>query len=126
MYSTLKYLHVLCVSLSIGGFVWRGLLMMRGSPLLNARWVKTLPHVIDSVLLATAIALATMSAQYPFAAPWVTAKVLGLCAYIVLGALALKRAPTRGLRIASWWAALVVFGWIVSVALTKSPAGFFA
>lgn len=95
--------------------------MMRGSPLLNARWVKIVPHVVDTVLLASAITMALMIRQYPFVAPWITAKVLALLVYIGLGMVALKRGKTRRVRIAAWIAAQMVFFYIVAVALTHSP-----
>jgi uncharacterized membrane protein SirB2 len=126
MFVLVKYVHVLSVALSVTGFFLRGLLMMRESPLLNARWMKVLPHVNDTVLLIAALSLAAMSGQYPFVADWVTAKVFGVIAYIILGALALRDASTRTMRIACWLASLVVFGWIVSVALTRQPLGFLA
>jgi uncharacterized membrane protein SirB2 len=120
-YPTLKLIHVACVGTSDTLFFVRGVWMMRGSPLLNARWVKIVPHVIDSVLLASAITMAVMIRQYPFVAPWVTAKVLALVAYIVLGMVALKRGKARRVRIAAWIAAQLVFLYIVAVALTRSP-----
>jgi uncharacterized membrane protein SirB2 len=126
MYVVVKYIHLISVSLSLAGFFLRGLLMVRASPLLNARWIKVLPHVNDTVLLAAALSLAFMSEQYPFVAGWVTAKVLGVIAYIILGALALRDASTLRMRIVCWLAAMAVFGWIVSVALTRNPAGFLA
>ena len=126
MFVLVKYVHVLSVALSVTGFFLRGLLMMRESPLLNARWMKVLPHVNDTVLLIAALSLAAMSGQYPFVADWVTAKVFGVIAYIILGALALRDASTRTMRSACWLASLVVFGWIVSVALTRQPLGFLA
>ncbi len=124
MYIFVKYVHVISVVLSVGGFFLRGVLMMRESPLLTLRWVRVLPHVNDTVLLVAAVSLAWMSGQDPFVADWVTAKIFGVIAYIVLGALALRDASTRGLRIACWIASLGVFGWIVSVALTRQPWGF--
>jgi uncharacterized membrane protein SirB2 len=57
---------------------------------------------------------------------WVTAKVLGVIAYIILGALALRDASTHRLRVICWCGSIVVFGWIVSVALTRQPMGFLA
>lgn len=126
MYILVKYVHVTTVVLSLTGFFLRGILMMRGSPLLGARWIKVLPHINDTVLLAAALSLAFMSEQYPFVAGWVTAKVLGVIAYIILGALALRDASTRKMRIACFLASMTVFGWIVSVALSRNPAGFFA
>lgn len=126
MYLAVKYIHVISVVLSIGGFFLRGILMMRDSPLLRARWVRVVPHVNDTVLLAAALTLAALSGQYPFVAGWVTAKVFGVIAYIILGALALRDASSLRLRIACWAASLLVFGWIVSVALSRQPLGLFA
>jgi len=124
MYFALKHLHVTCVVLSILGFALRGVWMLAGSALLEHRLTRVLPHVIDSLLLLSAIAMAAMIGQYPFVAGWLTAKVLGLLAYIVLGAVALRRGRTLALRAAALAAALTVYAWIVSVALLKSPAGF--
>ena len=119
-YILVKYLHVSFVVLSGTGFVLRGAWMLQGSPMLAQRWVRVLPHVLDTVLLASAIALAVMLEQYPLVHGWLTAKVLGLIAYIVLGTIALKRGRTRAVRIAAFCGALVVFAYIVAVALTKS------
>lgn len=124
MYVALKHLHVTCVVLSILGFALRGVWMLVGSALLEHRLTRVLPHVVDSLLLLSAIAMAVMIGQYPFVAGWLTAKVLGLLAYIVLGAVALRRGRTLALRAAALAAALTVYAWIVSVALLKSPAGF--
>ena len=119
-YILVKYLHVSFVVLSGTGFVLRGAWMLQGSPMLARRWVRVLPHVVDTVLLASAIALAVMMEQYPLVHGWLTAKVLGLIAYIALGTIALKRGRTRAVRIAAFCGALVVFAYIVAVALTKS------
>lgn len=126
MYILVKYVHVISVALSVSGFFLRGLLMMRDSPLLAARWIRVLPHINDTVLLIAALALAWMSGQYPFIADWVTAKIFGVIAYIILGALALRDGASRRIRISCWLASLAVFGWIVSVALTRRPLGVFA
>jgi len=119
-YTLLKYLHVSCVVLSGAGFVLRGVWMLQGSPMLARRWVGVAPHVVDTVLLASAIALAMMIGQYPLVHAWLTAKVVGLIAYIVLGTIALKRGRTREIRIAAFCAALLALTYIVAVALTKS------
>jgi uncharacterized membrane protein SirB2 len=126
MYLAVKYVHVISVVLSLTGFFLRGILMMRDSPLLGARWIRVVPHINDTVLLVAALSLAAMSGQYPFVVGWVTAKVLGVIAYIILGALALREASTRRMRIICWIASLAVFGWIVSVALTRQTLGIFA
>ena len=123
MYLAIKYLHVTCVVISITGFFLRGWLTFAGSPVMNRRWLKWAPHLNDTILLAAAIGLATMSGQYPFVAPWLTAKIVGLLAYILLGVVALRPGRPRGVRIAAWLAALAVFGYVVSVAVTRNPAG---
>lgn len=82
--------------------------------------------MVDSVLLASAIALAVWSGQYPPASAWVSAKVVGLLLYIVLGAVALRRGRTMRQRSVAFVLACVCFAWIVSVALTRNPLGFLA
>lgn len=126
MYLAIKHFHIACVILSATGFFLRGLLMLRNSPWLGKRWVKTVPHVVDTGLLGAAIALTVLTGQYPFVDAWVTAKIFGLIAYIILGSVALKTGRTRQVRLAAWVAALATFGFVVSVALTKSPWGIFS
>ena len=98
-YLTLKTLHVSAAALSYSLFVLRGLWMMGGSPMLAQRWVRVVPHLVDTVLLAAAIALAVMSRQYPLQMDWLTAKVAALIVYIVLGSVAIKHGRTLGVRV---------------------------
>jgi len=125
-YSVLKHVHVTCAVVTLALFLLRGAWMMRGSPRLAARWVRVVPHVVDTVLLASAITLAVIIGNAPVTHGWLTAKVIGLLLYIVLGTIALKRGRTRAIRIGAFFAALAVFGYIVSVAVTKSPWGLLA
>ncbi|MGE5522585.1 MAG: SirB2 family protein [Rhodospirillaceae bacterium] len=122
-YLAIKSVHMASVAMSYGLFFVRGVWMMLDSPLLAARWVKIVPHVIDTILLASGVALAVMLRQYPLQAGWLTAKVIGLLIYIALGTIALKRGKTRRTRVTAWLAAQAVFVYIVSVAITKNPAG---
>lgn len=126
MYFAIKHLHVTCVVLSALGFLLRGYWMISGSPRLKSLPARVMPHVIDSALLLSAITLAVMIQQYPFEAGWVTAKVMGLLAYIALGTIALKRGRTRTQRALAFVAAIAVYAWIVSVALTKNVGGYLA
>lgn len=118
-YLALKNVHVACVVLSYALFFVRGVWMMLESPLLGRRWVRIVPHVIDTVLLASAIGLAVMIRQYPFMSPWLTAKLIGLVGYIGLGMMSLRRGKTKRGRVAAWIAAQFVFLYIVAVALSK-------
>jgi len=124
LFSIFKTVHMLTVLVTITGFVTRGIWMMRGSPLLNTRASRIAPHVNDTLLLISAVATAALSGQYPFVDTWLTAKMLGLIAYILLGAVALTYGPTRRVRVSAWIAALLSFIYVVYVALTKNPLIF--
>lgn len=119
-YLALKLIHVACVALSFAGFIVRGVWMIRESPLLRQRWVRVAPHVVDTILLASAIALAVLLRQYPFVHGWLTAKVAGLALYIALGMVALRFGATRRVRIGAWLLAQVVFAYVVAVAITRN------
>jgi uncharacterized membrane protein SirB2 len=55
---------------------------------------------------------------------WLTTKVLLLVLYIVLGSIALQRAHTASGRTVALLLALLVFGWIIGVAVAHHPAGW--
>jgi uncharacterized membrane protein SirB2 len=120
-YALVKQLHLATVAVTFALFVLRGVWMMADSPRLGARWVRIVPHVNDTLLLSSGIALAVLIRQYPLAHGWLTAKLVALIAYIVLGTIALKRGKTKSRRIAAWIAALLVFGYMVAVALAHDP-----
>lgn len=120
-YFFLKNLHLATIAISLGLFVLRGAWMIAASPRLQARWVRVVPHINDTLLLASGIGLAMLIQQYPLVHGWLTAKFLALILYIGLGTLALKRGKTRGQRVAAWIAALLVFGYMVAVAIAHAP-----
>jgi uncharacterized membrane protein SirB2 len=126
VYYLTKFLHQLCALASFTLFALRGVWMLRDSPQLARRWVKILPHAVDTLLLASAIALTLMLGQYPLTHAWLTAKLVALLVYIGLGLVALRYGKTKGVRAVAWIAALGVFLYIVSVALSHDPLGFFA
>ena len=123
-YLLLKDLHVGCVIASGIGFLVRGMWRLFNSPMLDRRWVRVFPHVIDTMLLGSAISMAVLSAQYPFAQNWLTAKLAGLLVYILCGSMALKRAKTPVSRAQFFIAALLAYAYIVSVALARNPLPF--
>ncbi|MBI3042571.1 MAG: SirB2 family protein [Betaproteobacteria bacterium] len=120
-YAVLMQVHVACAVLSYAGFFTRGVWMIRDSPLLERRWVRIVPHVNDTILLAAAIALAVMLRQYPLVHGWLTAKVIGLVFYILLGMAALRPGRTKSARVAAWIGAQAAFLYIVAVAYTRNP-----
>jgi uncharacterized membrane protein SirB2 len=122
-YLVAKSIHVGCVVVSLAGFGLRGLLMLAGSPWLSARFVRIAPHVVDTLLLASALWLAWLLGQYPFVHAWLTAKVLGLLTYIGLGTVALRRGRSRPVRVAALLGAIGAAAYVVVVALTRDPRG---
>lgn len=125
-YLTLKLIHQGAVAISITGFFARGAGALAGAAWARRRMARTVPHVVDTVLLATAIALAWMLRLDPLATPWLAAKIVGLLAYIGLGMMALKPGRPIALRAAAWIAALLCFAQIAATAITKDPLGLLA
>lgn len=115
-----KLLHVGCVLISFVLFWVRGLWSLSDSPM-QQRWVKVMPHMVDTVLLGSAVSLAWMLGISPFASPWLGAKIIALLLYIVLGSIAIKRGKTRAARLSAWIAAQLVFLYIVFTAVTHDP-----
>ncbi|MDO8262441.1 MAG: SirB2 family protein [Gallionella sp.] len=123
-YLLLKHFHGTCAVISFTLFFLRGIWSFNGSAIMRQRWTKVVPHVVDTLLLASALTLAFTIGQYPFVDAWLTAKVIGLIMYIGLGLVALKYAKSKTTRITAWLAALAVFIYIVLVALTHNPVPF--
>ena len=67
--------------------------------------------------------LSSMLRMYPFVHSWLTAKVVLLVVYVVLGSFALKRGRTRKVRALCWIAALIVYASIIAIALAHDPLG---
>jgi len=120
-YLIAKSIHVTAVSLTLLSFTVRGVWMATNSPLLTRRWVRVAPHVIDTILLLSGAYLAFVFYRYPLVFnPWITAKLIGLVVYVLLGTVALKRGRTKRIRVIAFFGALLVFAYIVHTAVTKS------
>jgi uncharacterized membrane protein SirB2 len=125
-YATLKLIHQSAVAISFAGFFARGVGMLGGAGWVTHRLARTLPHLVDTVLIVSAVWLAGILHLTPSGSPWIGAKIAGLFVYIGVGMVAFRFGRTRRVRAAAWILAMVVFGWIVSVAITKDPRGFVA
>ena len=121
---TIKAIHVSCAAISFALFFLRGIWSFNGSPIMRRGWVKVVPHVVDTLLLVSALALAFIIQQYPFVNAWLTAKFFGLVLYILLGTIALKYGKTKTIRVSVWLAAMAVFAYIVLVAKQHNPLPF--
>ncbi|MCB5225608.1 SirB2 family protein [Alishewanella sp. 16-MA] len=120
MYMAFKHIHLLMVALSVSLLFIRFALRLKDSPLLQRKFFKIAPHVVDTFLLLSAAALMITIAQYPFVNPWLTEKVIALFAYIALGFSALK-GRTVAIRWLSFLGALGWLGLMIRVALSKQP-----
>lgn len=123
-YPLLKTIHVTCVAVTFVLFFGRGVLMLADSPLLKAQFLRIAPHVNDTLLLGSGLWMALISRQLSFSEGWLTAKLAALAVYVCAGLIALSQGRTRRSRVIAWVFALLVFGYIVSVALTRSPLPF--
>lgn len=118
-YFALKHFHVSFALVSGFLFAVRGMWTLQGSAWGQRRSLRLASYLIDSALLGSAIGLVVWSGQYPGVHAWLTAKILALIAYIVAGSIALKRGRTRTVRGIAYVIALMLFVYILKVALTK-------
>lgn len=123
IYLSIKHLHVTAAVLSILFFIVRAAWSVNGSPRLQVGFVRIAPHVIDTILLAAGIYLATVMGWHQH---WIAAKIVGLVLYIGVGTVAIKRGKTPASRATAAVVAVIIFLYIVGVALTKSPMSWLA
>lgn len=119
-YNLIKLVHVSCVLVSITGFVIRGLLMVLESSWLYLKLVRILPHLIDTLLLVSAIILVYLSDWILLHEPWLQLKLILLLVYIFLGMITLKLSVSKSVKVVSWFGAICVFSYMILVAMSKS------
>jgi uncharacterized membrane protein SirB2 len=125
-YLQLRHLHIVLAIVSVAIFALRGSLMLAGSPRVDAAWLRYPSYAVDTSLLTVALILTSIIHQYPFAHGWLTTKVALLCAYVLLGSIALRRGRTRRICAAAFFAALATVAFLFSVARAHHPLGIFA
>ncbi|ATX80176.1 putative membrane protein SirB2 [Mariprofundus aestuarium] len=118
MISILFPVHAGCALISVSLFIWRGAMMWIGRPLKNSFLRRTLPDSVDTVFLTSGILMAFVLEISPLDSHWLAAKIGGLLAYIVLGAVALKYGRRKWLKRTCFIAALCVFAYVATVART--------
>ncbi len=123
IYFPVKHLHVTAVVLSICFFVIRAYWSYTGSAMLQRRFAKILPHVIDTILLTCGVILAAMIGPNQ---PWILTKIVLLVVYIGVVTIAIKRGKTKNKRLTAALIAIAIFAYIVGVAITKNSASWFS
>ncbi len=125
LYPDVRSAHIALVAISGVLFAVRGIAVMAGGAWAMRPAVRRMSVLIDTALLGAALLLVYMLHINPFTVGWLSTKIGLLLVYIVLGSYALKRARTAQVRLVSYVAALLCLGFMVSVAMTHSPLGFF-
>ena len=119
-YTLLKSLHAGCAAATLGLFIWRTHLSLDGRRI-PQRWLRRVPDSVDALLLLSGVALVFVTGQYPFEQAWISIKLLMVVLYIGLGFVVLRFGRTLSARRTARGAALLVFAYIVWLAVSKSP-----
>lgn len=125
LYEIVKYIHVTAIILSITGFISRVILKLNNSNYQTRYWFKKLPHMVDTVLLGSALTMVYLLNVNPLTTYWIAEKILGLLLYIILGMFALRWGKTILIRKTAAIMAVLVFSYIVYVAHYKTPSVIF-
>lgn len=124
MYEIVKHTHLTAIALSVLLFLLRFVLNALQSPMLQKKWLKILPHIVDTLLLVSAVALCIMLQQYPFVDAWVTEKLMSLVMYIFMVTLALKLGRNGFMRGIGLVGAISWIAYAGMVAVSKQPILF--
>lgn len=122
MYAAFKHLHMVAIALSVLLFVFRYGLVMANSSLLEKKFVKVTPHVVDTIMLLTGIALIFITGFMPFteSGSWLTQKLSCVLAYFALGYFTLKHGKNKVFKTFAFLGSL---GWLMAaakIAMTKT------
>ncbi len=125
-YVLIKHLHITAATLSILFFMLRAFWSVREAAVLQARWVRVAPHLIDTTLLVLGVVLMVMLSLWPHQHSWLAAKLIALLAYIGLGTVAIKRGRTPRARAVAAVAAVATFAYMLGAAIHHSPLSWLA
>lgn len=124
MYEIVKHIHLTAIALSVVLFLLRFVLSVMQSPMLQKKWLKVVPHIVDTLLLISAATLCVILKQYPFVDAWVTEKLMALVMYVFMVTLALKLGRTGFIRGVGFVGALSWIAYAGMVAVSKQPILF--
>lgn len=121
MYELVKGAHMGLALLSISGFVFRGTLALKDNEMRHQKWLKIVPHIVDSGLLIAAISLVWQLSINPLDSAWLMTKIVALIVYILLGTQVIKQRGSPRRQKTCFVLALLTFAYMVTVAMSKSP-----
>lgn len=114
-----EHLHTWFALLTFAGLSVRFMWMQNQPRMLRNPWVRILPHVNDTCLLATGLTLALYFGYSPFNTLWFGIKLLLLAIYIALGIALFKSPPKRLYRIAIFSMSFITYFSILLLVLAK-------
>ena len=120
----LKLIHITCAVLTISLFCLRGIWMLTESKLLQHRFIRILPHIIDTVLLTTGVLLIIKFYSNLFYHHWLMLKLLAVFTYILTGSIALKYGRTKKHRTIAFAGSCLLLVFIVSLAVFRPYFNF--
>jgi uncharacterized membrane protein SirB2 len=124
-YLFLKYLHIVCVAASFALFFVRGLWIMKAYPSAQEPWIRALPHVIDSLLLLSAVGM-LVTAQRIEWAPWMQVKLGLVVMYFGLAVVVFRAGTQRLHKTLAWLGGLLLFLYVTTIAVLQHPVGIFS
>ncbi|WP_105190417.1 SirB2 family protein [Pseudoalteromonas sp. T1lg48] len=89
-YIAIKHTHVLFVVLSVVLFYTRAFSRLGSGKIAANKGVFITSHVVDTLLLLSAVALLIVASLNPLTVPWLWQKIILVVAYIVIGFKLLK------------------------------------
>ena len=122
LFPLLKIIHVSTISFTGFYFIIRGLSQFSHQYWFKKRWARRISQYNDTVLLLSGLSMAAIIGQYPFVNSWLTTKFLLILVYIFLGMLSFYWLQKPRQKILAWFIALMVYSYIIGVALNKDPA----
>ena len=69
-YLLFKYIHIVCAAASFALFFIRGIWAIRAYPSVQEPWARALPHVIDGLLVFSALAMFSVSFPTAWGGTW--------------------------------------------------------
>ena len=122
----LKYLHIVSVAASFGLFFLRGLWVMQSYPDSQEKWVRILPHAVDSILVLSALAMLATSPLKGWPGDWLTVKLALIVIYAMLAWSLFRAARGLAAKILAWLLGLLVLLFITTIAVLQHPLGIFS
>ena len=108
----MKHFHMLLAVMSVSFFTLRFFWLIKSPTMLDKKWVKISPHVIDTFLLAIGVMMAVKLHLNPTEQLWLAEKLMAIVAYIFTAMYALKFARNRMMQILGYVGAM---GWVMLV-----------